>query len=81
MSDQPSVNNVQRGIRCDRVLDAKILKRFRVDDKMTVKDAYVLALQFATRDVELDEADYERILADKRAAKESIKAKKGKKAK
>ena len=79
MSDQPSVNNVQRALRCDRELDAKILKRFRATPDMTVKDAYVIALLFATRGVELDDEDYQRIAADKRAAREAIRIGKMKK--
>lgn len=61
MSNQPDVNNVQRSIRVPRDLDAKILKRFRVDEDMAVKDAYILALQYATRNVELSAEDYRRI--------------------
>lgn len=68
MANRPSPENVQRAIRVDRELDAKVLKRFRVDEDMTVKDAYILALQFATRKVELTPEEHERIAADKRAA-------------
>ena len=68
MANRPSPENVQRAIRVDRGLDAKVLKRFRVDEDMTVKDAYILALQFATRKVELTPEEHERIAADKRAA-------------
>ena len=39
MANQPSIDNVQRGLRVQRELDAKILKKFRVDDSMTIKDA------------------------------------------
>ena len=73
MANRPSPENVQRAIRVDRELDAKVLKRFRVDDDMTVKDAYILALQFATRKVELDPEDLERIAAEKRAAMKGAK--------
>jgi len=73
MANQPNINNVQRGLRVDRELDAKVLKRFRADDSMTVKDAYVLALMFATRNVELTPEDHEKIAAEKRAAKNNIK--------
>lgn len=73
MANRPSPENVQRAIRVERELDAKVLKRFRVDDDMTVKDAYILALQFATRKVELDPEDLERIAAEKRAAKKGAK--------
>lgn len=69
MANQPSIDNVQRGIRVDRELDAKILKRFRYDESTTIKDAYILALQFATRGIELSAEDNEKIAADKRAAK------------
>lgn len=73
MANRPSPENVQRAIRVDRELDAKVLKRFRVDEDMTVKDAYILALQFATRKVELTPEEHERIAADKRAAKKGAK--------
>lgn len=66
MSNQPDINNIQRSIRVPRDLDAKIKKRFRIDESMTVKDAYILALQFATRNVELSPEDYEQIAQDKR---------------
>lgn len=72
MADQPNINNVQRGIRCNRELDAKVLKMFRVSDDMTVKDAYILALQFATRDVVLGPEDYERIRQDILEAREKL---------
>jgi len=68
MANRPSPENVQRAIRVERTLDAKVLKRFKLDDDMTVKDAYILALQFATRNVELTPEEHERIAADKRAA-------------
>lgn len=73
MANRPSPKNVQRAIRVDRELDAKVLKRFRVDEGMTIKDAYILALQFATRKVELSPEDLERIAADKRAAMKGAK--------
>ena len=73
MANQPDIKNVQRGLRVDRELDAKVLKRFRVDDSMTIKDAYILALQFATRKVELSPEDHEKIAAEKRAAKNTSK--------
>lgn len=73
MANRPSPENVQRSIRIDRELDAKVLKRFKIDDDMTVKDAYILALQFATRKVELDPEDLEKIAADKRAARKGAK--------
>lgn len=78
MANQPDVKNVQRGLRVDRTLDAKVLKRFYEPETMTVKDAYILALQFATRNVELSAEEHEKIAAEIRAAK-SVKstAKKG----
>ena len=69
MSNRPDVNNVQRSIRVPRDLDAKILKRFRVDEDMAVKDAYILALQYATRNVELSAEDYRRIADDTERAR------------
>lgn len=73
MANQPDINNVQRGLRVDRELDAKVLKGFRVDESMTMKDAYILALQFATRKIELTPEDHEKIAAEKRAAKNATK--------
>ena len=64
---------MQRAIRVDRELDAKVLKRFKVDEEMTVKDAYILALQFATRKVELTAEEHEKIAEAKRAAKKGAK--------
>lgn len=72
MANQPDINNVQRGLRIDRELDAKVAKRFRIDESMTLKDAYVLALQFATRGVELDEDDLAKIIQDKKNAKAKL---------
>jgi hypothetical protein len=69
MSNSPDIANVQRSIRVERELDTKVLKCFRVDETMTVKDACILALQFATRKVELTAEDHEQIAAAKRAAK------------
>ena len=73
MANRPSPENVQRAIRVERELDAKVLKRFKIDENMTVKDAYILALQFATRKVELDPEDLEKIAAAKRAARKGTK--------
>lgn len=72
MSNMPDVNNIQRAIRVNREIDAKVLRKFRLDDKMTVKDAYILALQYATRDVELTAEDYEQIAEAKRRARNII---------
>ena len=71
MANQPNPENVQRAIRVQRELDAKVLKRFRADGD-TVKDAYILALMFATRKVELTPEEYHEI------AEETEKARKGK---
>jgi len=64
--NSPNINNVQRSIRTSRKLDAKVLKGFRANAKMTVKDAYILALTYATRDIELTLEDEERIIEDMR---------------
>ena len=61
MPNQPDVNNIQRALRVQRELDAKVLKKFRTDENMSVKDAYILALQYSTRNVELTPAEYRRI--------------------
>lgn len=79
MANQPDINKVQRGQRIDRELDAKVLKKFRLDTKMTVKDAYILALTFATKDVELTPEELEKIAEEKRAAKRLLKIRKGRK--
>lgn len=64
MSNMPSVKNIQRALRVQRDLDAKVSKRFRQDESMTVKDAYILALQYATRDVQLTPDEYRKIAED-----------------
>ena len=80
--NQPDIRNVQRSIRTSRKLDAKVIKGYRTNPKMTIKDAYILALTFATKDIELDIEDEERILADmKRARAALLKSGKGKKGK
>ena len=73
MANQPKAENVQRALRVQRELDAKVLKRFRDDDKMTVKDAYVFALMFATRNVALSAEDYRRIAGETEAARRKIR--------
>lgn len=73
MANQPKAENVQRALRVQRELDAKVLKRFRADDNMTVKDAYIFALMYATRKVELTADEYRKIAADTEAAKRRIK--------
>lgn len=72
MSNMPDVNNIQRAIRVNREIDAKVLRKFRLDEHMTVKDAYILALQYATRDIELTAEDYEKIAEAKRQARRII---------
>ena len=69
MANQPNAKNVQRALRVQRELDAKVLKRFRADETMTVKDAYILALQFATRKVELTAEEYRKIADETEKAK------------
>ena len=73
MANQPSIKNVQRALRVDRELDAKVLKRFKTDDDMSVKDAYIFALMFATKNVVLTAEDHEKIAAEKRAASMKLK--------
>ena len=73
MSNQPKAENVQRALRVQRELDAKVLKRFRADKTMTVKDAYIFALMFATRNVELTAKEYRKIAEDTEAAKRKVK--------
>jgi len=75
MSNQPKPENVQRSVRVQRELDAKVLKKFRTDKDMTVKDAYILALMYATRKVKLTAEEYRKIADDTQAAK--CKSKKG----
>lgn len=73
MSNQPKAENVQRALRVQRELDAKVLKRFRADKTMTVKDAYIFALMFATRNVELTAEEYRKIAEETEAAKRKAK--------
>lgn len=68
MANKPAIKNVQRSVRVDRELDAKILKKFRTGEDMSVKDAYIFALMFAAKGVELTAEDNERIAREKRAA-------------
>ena len=74
MANQPKAENVQRALRVQRELDAKVLKRFRADEKMTVKDAYIFALMFATRNVELSADEYRKIAEDTEKARKGRKA-------
>lgn len=74
MANQPKAENVQRALRVQRELDAKVLKKFRADEKMTVKDAYIFALMFATRKVELTADEYRKIAEDTEKARKSRKA-------
>ena len=74
MANQPKAENVQRALRVQRELDAKVLKKFRTDDSMTVKDAYIFALMFATRKVELTADEYRKIAEDTEKARKSRKA-------
>lgn len=67
MANQPDIKKVQRAIRVPRELDAKVQKRFRME-QMSVKDAYILALTFATKDVTLTRADYKHIQDEIRKA-------------
>jgi len=69
MANQPKAENVQRSLRVRRELDAKVLKRFRVDEEMSVKDTYILALQYATRKVELTAEEYRKIADDTEQAR------------
>ena len=69
MANQPKAENVQRSLRVQRELDAKVLKRFRADERMSVKDAYILALQFATRKVALTADEYRKIADETEAAR------------
>jgi hypothetical protein len=68
MSNMPKPENVQRSIRVQRELDAKILKRFRTAE-MSVKDAYILALQYATRKVALTPEEYRQIADETETAR------------
>lgn len=72
--NQPDAKNVQRSIRVPRKLDAKVLKAFRGSPSMKVKDVYILALTYATRDVELTLEEEEQVVADIRAARAAIQA-------
>ena len=69
--NQPKPTNVQRSIRAQRELDMKVLKQFRADG-MTIKDAYILALEFATRKVTLTAEDYRQIADETEQARKRI---------
>lgn len=73
MANRPSINNVQRALRVYRDLDAKVLKQFRTSENMSIKDAYILALMFATKDTVLTAEDHEKIADEKRKAKAKMK--------
>lgn len=73
MANQPNPGNVQRALRVQRELDAKVIKKFRADDDMTVKDTYILALQYATRKVELTAEDFKKIAEETAKAKNKAK--------
>ena len=73
MANQPNPKNVQRALRVQRELDAKVVKKFKADDDMTIKDAYILALEFATRKVKLDAEDYRKIAEETELAKSKMK--------
>ena len=61
MANQPDPNKIQRAIRVPRELDVQILKKYRIDSSHTVKDAYILALMDATRNVILTAKDHKQI--------------------
>ena len=73
MANQPDPSKIQRALRVQRELDAKVLKRFRADESMSVKDAYILALQFSTHNVELSAEEYRKIADAVEAAKLKMK--------
>ena len=74
MANQPKAENVQRALRVQRELDAKVLKKFRTDEHMTVKDAYIFALMFATRKTVLTADEYRKIAEDTEKARKNRKA-------
>ena len=69
MANQPDPRKVQRGLRIDRVLDKKVLKRFRFGDKMAISDAYTLGLIYATENVELSAEEYEQVAEEIKEAR------------
>lgn len=73
MPNQPDIDNVQRSVRVQRTLDKKVLKQFRTDSSMTVKDAYILALMFATRKTELTADEYRQIADEKEQARKGAR--------
>lgn len=73
MPNQPDIDNVQRSVRVQRTLDKKVLKQFRTDPSMTVKDAYILALMFATRKTELTADEYRQIADEKEQARKGAR--------
>ena len=74
MPNKPKAENVQRGLRVHRELDAKVQKRFRADGD-TIKDAYIRALRSATAHVTLTAEEKQSILRETEAVKRNRKSK------
>lgn len=69
MSNMPDVNKRQVANRLDVELCRKVEKGFTREGDASKNLAYVRALEEATRDIELDDDDYEIIAAEVRKNK------------
>lgn len=75
MPNKPNVNNRQVGLRVSVELCRKVKVGFGRDGDKHESDAFIRALEEATRDVSLTTADYDAIAAEVRANKEHRKQK------
>lgn len=73
MPNKPSVNNRQVGLRVSVELCRKVKVGFGRDGDKHESEAFVRALEEATRDVILTVADYDAVAAEVRANKEHRK--------
>lgn len=66
MSNQPSPDKRQVGLRIDLDVCKRVEKKYSQPDDVTRSVAYIRALEDATREVQLTAEDYEEILAEAR---------------
>lgn len=70
MPNKPNINNRQVGLRVSIELCRKVKVGFGRDSDRHESEAFIRALEEATRDVILTVADYEAVAAEVRANKE-----------
>ena len=73
MPNKPNVNNRQVGLRVSVELCRKVEVGFGRDGDTYKSEAFIRALEEATRDVALTVADYEAIAAEVRANRQKAK--------